>query len=69
MIIDALNYLRDEMIFELGLAANEVIIQNLQVLKDENNPPGLYISLFNVEQEYILKKYSPLHPGKQSGPV
>lgn len=55
MILDALNYLRDELTFELGLAPNEVMIENLRVLKETDNTNGLYISLFNVEQEGILK--------------
>ncbi|MCX2743866.1 DUF4255 domain-containing protein [Mangrovivirga sp. M17] len=55
MILDALNYIREELVFELGLTSDEVIIENLQVLKQAENKEGLYISLFNVEQEGILK--------------
>lgn len=58
MILDALSYLREELSFELGLASNEVIIENLQVLKQNENANGLYISLFNIEQENVLKNTS-----------
>ena len=55
MILDSLTFLRQELSFELSLNINEVLIQNLQVLKQSNNANGIYISLFNIEQENILK--------------
>ncbi|GAB5472421.1 MAG: hypothetical protein Mars2KO_05200 [Maribacter sp.] len=60
MILDGLNYLRDELSFGLGLPANEVIIENLRVLHQNDNANGLYISLFNIEQENVLKN-TPHH--------
>jgi len=54
MIDEALSYTRAEVRDYLGVQDTEVMVGNVQVLKEGNNR-GAYISLINVEEESTLK--------------
>lgn len=54
MIFQALNYITDELAFELGLGTSEVNLANLQKIQEKKDQ-GLVISLLNVEEEGTLK--------------
>lgn len=54
MIDEALGYLRVEVRDFLGVQDTEVMVGNVQVLKEGNNR-GAYLSLINIEEEVTLK--------------
>ena len=67
MIDDALEYIRKEIREDLNLADQEVMIDNLHVLKDETNAEAAYVSLVNLQEEAALKNTE--HFVRQNGKV
>lgn len=55
MINEALAYIRREVRDRLLVADAEVMIESARVLADQNNNPGAYITLVNVEEEPVLR--------------
>lgn len=67
MIDDALEYIRREVRLDLGLPDNAVITNNVQVLTEDNNATGVYVSLVNLQEEPALKNTE--HFIRQNGQV
>jgi hypothetical protein len=55
MIAAAVEFLRKELRDHLGVADDEVMLNSARRLAENNNPPGAYISLINVEEETALR--------------
>jgi hypothetical protein len=55
MINDAVEYIRKEVRAHLGIDDSEAIIDNVHVMKEENNANGVFISIVNVKEETTLK--------------
>ena len=55
MIGDAVEFIRKELRDDLGVDDDEVIINSARRLVDNDNQPGAYISLVNVEEETALR--------------
>jgi hypothetical protein len=55
VIADAIEFIRKEVRDHLGVADDEVIINSARKLVEEQNPPGAYISVVNVEEEPALR--------------
>jgi hypothetical protein len=66
MIDDILNYIRAELIEDLGLDNGDVHMGHIYHLK-ENNTDGLYLSLVNLEEEITLRNTS--HVLKQNNGI
>ena len=55
MIGDAIEFIRKELRAHLGVADDEVLINSARKLAEEQNPPGAYICLVNLEEESALR--------------
>ncbi|HFA49701.1 MAG TPA: DUF4255 domain-containing protein [Bacteroidetes bacterium] len=58
MIDEVLDYIRREVRDYLGIGNTEAMLVALHNMKDDNNSPGVYISLVNIEEETALKNAS-----------
>ncbi len=55
MIADAIEFVRKELCESLGVPDDAVIANSARKLIEDNNAPGAYISLINVQEEAALK--------------
>jgi len=55
MIHEALSYIRRELRDRLPVADGEVMIESARVLSTQDNDPGAYITLVNIEEEPTLR--------------
>ncbi len=55
MIHEAVNFVQKELQKQLEIPATDVIVGNINDLKEQNNQKGLYISLVNIQEEESLK--------------
>lgn len=55
MINKALEFTRKELVAYLGVPDADVIVNSPRTLFDQNNSPGAYISLVNVQEEAALR--------------
>ena len=62
MIDEAVSFIRREIRDHLGVPDTEVIIGNVQTLKEDNKSNGVYISLVNIEEESALNSIPHRNP-------